>query len=64
MQSAREDARRQQVYIETVARPNLPDESLEPRRWRYVFTVALLGMWSFLILYLLVSGTREHLNFS
>lgn len=64
LDTARETAARQQIYIETVVRPGTPDASLEPRRWRYTFTVALLGIWSFLIMYLLVSGSREHLNMS
>ena len=62
METARQEAMRQQIYIETVVRPNLPDEAVEPRRWRYFLTVALLSCWSFLMLYLLVSGSREHLN--
>ena len=62
METARQEAMRQQIYIETVVRPNLPDEPLEPRRWRYFLTVALLSCWAFLMLYLLVSGSREHLN--
>jgi capsular polysaccharide transport system permease protein len=62
METARQDAIRQQIYIETIVRPNLPDEALEPRRWRYFLTVALLGLWSFLMLYLLASGSRDHLN--
>lgn len=62
METARQEAIRQQIYIGTVVRPNLPDEATEPRRWRYFFTVALLSFWSFLMLYLLASGSREHLN--
>lgn len=62
LETARAEAIRQQIYIQTVVRPNLPDEALEPRRWRYFLTVALLGGWSFLMLYLLMSGSREHLN--
>jgi len=62
--AAREQADRQQIYIESVARPHLPDKSQEPRRLRYSFTVALLSFWAFLIFYLLVSGSREHLNVS
>lgn len=62
METARQEAVRQQIYIETVVRPSLPDEALEPRRWRYFLTVALLSCWSFMMLYLLVSGSREHLN--
>ena len=62
LNSAVQDAARQQIYIETIARPGLPDGSEEPRRVRYIITTALLSFWSFLILYLLVSGGREHLN--
>lgn len=62
MEIARQEANRQQIYIETIVRPNLPDEALEPRRWRNFLTVVLLSGWSFLMLYLLVSGSREHLN--
>jgi capsular polysaccharide transport system permease protein len=64
LDSANEQAQRQQVYIESIARPNLPDKAQEPRRLRYIFTVALLSFWAFLIFYLLVSGSREHLNVS
>ena len=64
LDTASEAAQRQQVYIESVARPSLPDKSQEPRRLRYIFTVALLSFWAFLIFYLLVSGSREHLNVS
>jgi capsular polysaccharide transport system permease protein len=62
METARQEAIRQQIYIGTVVRPNLPDEALEPQRLRYFLTVALLSCWSFLMLYLLASGSREHLN--
>lgn len=62
METARQEAIRQQIYIGTIVRPNLPDEAIEPRRWRYFFTVALLSCWTFLMLYLLASGSREHLN--
>ena len=62
LENAQEQAARQQIYIETIARPNFPDEPLEPRRWRYIATVGLLSFWSFLIFYLLISGSREHLN--
>ena len=62
LERANQDAARQQIYLETIARPGLPDEPTEPRRLRYWFTVALLSFWAFLIVYLLVSGSREHLN--
>ena len=60
--TARSEADRQQVFIELIARPNLSDEPQEPRRLRYILTAALLSFWAFLIFYLLLSGSREHLN--
>lgn len=62
LETARQEAIRQQIYIATVVHPNLPDDAIEPRRWRYFLTVALLSCWSFMMLYLLASGSREHLN--
>jgi capsular polysaccharide transport system permease protein len=62
--AAVQEAGRQQIYIEPIARPNLPDAPSEPRRLRYIATTMLLSFWAFLILYLLVSGGREHLNLS
>jgi capsular polysaccharide transport system permease protein len=62
--AARSEADRQQVFIELIARPNLSDEPQEPRRLRYMLTAALLSFWAFLIFYLLLSGSREHLNMS
>ena len=59
---ARERADRQRVYLEQIATPSMPDEPLEPRRLRYFLTVVLASLWAFLIFYLLVSGSREHLN--
>lgn len=62
--AARSEADRQQVFIELIARPNMTDEPQEPRRLRYILTAALLSFWAFLIFYLLLSGSREHLNMS
>lgn len=62
LDSANEEAMRQQIFLETVANPSLPDTPLEPRRMRYTFTVALLSFWASLGIYLLLSGSREHLN--
>lgn len=59
---ARQEASRKQIYLEPVTRPNLPDRPQEPKRLRYIFTTALLSFSAFVMLYLLVSGSREHLN--
>ena len=57
---ARQEARRQQIYIETVVSPNLPDEALEPRRWRGFFTVFLFSFAIFAMAWFLLTAVREH----
>lgn len=62
LDQARDEARRKQIYLEPIVRPNQPDRPMEPRRIRSIFTIALLTFASYLMIYLLVSGSREHLN--
>ncbi|MCQ0990283.1 hypothetical protein [Jiella marina] len=61
---ARLEARRQSIYIETVVRPNLPDDSTEPRRFRTIITVLLVSMMLFAVTWMILIGGREHLNSS
>jgi capsular polysaccharide transport system permease protein len=60
LQEARNEARRQQVYVERIAQPNLPDAPLEPRRWRGIFATLALGLVAWGIASMLVVGVREH----
>jgi capsular polysaccharide transport system permease protein len=60
LELARQEARRQVIYIETIAAPNRPDEPTEPRRWRAIATVAFSGFAVFAMLWLAVAGAREH----
>jgi capsular polysaccharide transport system permease protein len=60
LEQARSEALRQQLYIERVAQPQVPDSSLEPDRLRGVLTVFVLGLLFWGIISLLVSGVREH----
>lgn len=62
MELARQQARRQQIYLETIAAPHLPDESLDPRRWRGLFTVFILAMAVFSMAWFLIIGAREQLH--
>ena len=64
LDTAVDEANHQQIFLEQITDPNLPDTPIEPRRIRYIFTVALLSFWAFLSFYLLLSGGREHLNIS
>lgn len=60
LEQARSEALRQQLYIERVAQPKMPDSSVEPDRLRGVITVFVLGLLFWGIISLLVSGVREH----
>lgn len=59
-QEARNDARRQQVYVQRIAEPNLPDAPLEPRRWRGILATLVLGLVGWGIASMLVAGIKEH----
>ncbi len=60
LEIGRQEARRQQIYIEEIAEPNLPDQSLEPQRFRSVVTVAVLSFAIFCMVWLLLASAKEH----
>jgi capsular polysaccharide transport system permease protein len=60
LESARNEAQRQQVYVERIAQPSLPDVAQEPRRLRNVFATLLLGFIAWAILRMMIAGIREH----
>lgn len=60
LESARNDARRKQVYLERVVEPNVPDEATEPRRLRNIFSTFALGLVAWGVLSMLLAGLREH----
>jgi capsular polysaccharide transport system permease protein len=60
LENARNEAQRQQLYLETLVQPNLPDKAIEPRRVRTVAMVFLLGLIIWGVLSLVVSSVREH----
>lgn len=60
--NAREEAQRKRIYIEAVVSPNLPDKSTEPKRLRRILTIVVISFAIFVMVYLLVSGGRDHLN--
>jgi capsular polysaccharide transport system permease protein len=60
LETARSEAQRKQLYLERLVQPNLPDESVEPRRIRAIFTVFVLGIIAWGVLSLLVASIREH----
>jgi len=60
LESARNEALRQQLYLERLVQPNLPDKAMEPRRIRSVFTVLLVGLIAWGVFSLLIAAVREH----
>ena len=60
LELARQEARRQQVYIEEVVRPNLVDKSTEPRRIRSVAAVFIVCFGIFALIWIVFVGAKEH----
>jgi capsular polysaccharide transport system permease protein len=60
LETARNEALRQQLYLERLVQPNLPDKAMEPRRIRSIFTVLLSGMIAWGVVSLLIAAIREH----
>lgn len=60
LEQARNEAQRQQLYLERIAQPNLPDAAMEPRRLRAVLAVFVLGLIAWGVLSMLIAGIKEH----
>jgi len=60
LESAKNEAQRQTIYLETIAKPNLPDEAILPKRIRGVMTALVLGMVAWGILSLVLAGVKDH----
>ncbi|MFX1815383.1 hypothetical protein PXJ20_32870, partial [Paraburkholderia sp. A1RI_3L] len=59
-EQARSEAAKKQLYIARVVQPRLPDAAEEPRRLRAVLIVFTMGLVTWGLLSLLLSGIREH----
>ena len=60
LESARLDARRQQLFIERVVSPDLPDKATQPRRGLTVLIVLISSLILYGIVSLVVAGLKEH----
>jgi capsular polysaccharide transport system permease protein len=60
LETARIDARRQQLYLERVVSPNLPDKAEEPKKLKSIFTVLVTALVAYGVLSLFLAGLREH----
>jgi capsular polysaccharide transport system permease protein len=62
LDQARANADRQHVFIASFVPPSLPEESLYPRRWRSLATIALIAFALWGIGGLAVQSVRDHLG--
>lgn len=60
LKKAEVDALKQQLYIVKITNPTLPDAAVEPYKIQGIFSMILMGILSWGILSLLVSGVKEH----
>lgn len=60
LEQARNEAQRQQLYLERIVQPSLPDAAVEPRRIRAIAAVFVLGLIVWGVLSMLIAGIREH----
>jgi capsular polysaccharide transport system permease protein len=60
MEAARSEARRQQLYLQRVVEPTLPDTALEPKRSFTIFTFFGGNLILLLIVWLMRTGINSH----
>ncbi|WP_072444769.1 MULTISPECIES: hypothetical protein [Burkholderia] len=59
-EQARSEVAKKQLYIARVVQPRLPDAAEEPKRLRAILIVLTMGLVTWGLLSLLLSGIREH----
>jgi capsular polysaccharide transport system permease protein len=60
LETARNEARRKQLYLERIVQPNIPDRAVEPTRLKTIASILLVGLIIWGIAALLLAGIREH----
>lgn len=60
LETARQTALRQQLYLEEIVKPLKPDYPIYPRRILNIFLVLLLSLMTFGIAWLISASVREH----
>jgi len=60
LEQARNEAQRQQLYLERIVQPGKPDKAMEPLRIRGIFITFMLGLIAWGILAMLIAGIKEH----
>jgi capsular polysaccharide transport system permease protein len=62
LEQARNEAQRQQIYLERIAEPNKPDVAMEPQRIKAILATLLLSLIIYGIASLLMANIREHVD--
>jgi len=60
LEQARNEAQRQQLYLERIAQPSLPDAAMQPERLRNILATLLVSLAIWGVLILLIAGVKEH----
>jgi len=60
LESARAEARHQEIYLERVVGANLPDQALYPKRFESILVVFVSCFLMYSIAFLLIAGVRDH----
>lgn len=60
LENARTQAAKQRLFLVSLVKPGLPERPVAPRPWRTGLTVFMALAMAFGILWLLISGIREH----
>ena len=53
-------AQKQELYLETISRPNLPDAPQLPHRFEDILATLLISFIVWGILTILIAGVKEH----
>lgn len=60
LESARQEAQSQRIYLQEVTEPNLPDQALQPKRLLAIFVVAFLSLCAYWIARSFIANTLDH----
>jgi len=60
LEQARITAQKQQLFLEVIANPSLPDEAMEPKRVRGVLATFVVGLLLWGVLSVIIGGVKEH----
>ena len=60
LEQARITAQKQQLFVEVIAKPSLPDQAMEPKRVRGVVATLVVGLLVWGVLSVIIGGVREH----